>query len=86
MTWGAGRRDGNEGEIVSALQKAGVAVDYADRKPYDLVAGRGGASYLLEIKTRKGKLRESQERFIREWPGHYAVVRTAEEALKAVGL
>lgn len=82
----ASRRDEVEPQIVTALQKAGCSVDYAERKPYDLVIGRAGETYLLEVKTRKGRLRDSQVKFEKEWDGHYAIVRTAEAALKAVGL
>jgi hypothetical protein len=80
------RRDANEGEIVTALQCVGCDIDYAERKPYDLVVGRAGQTYLLEVKTRKGRLRQSQIDFERDWRGHYAVVRTVEQALTAVGL
>ena len=86
MSWGAGRRDNNEAEIVSALVKAGCDVDYVSFKPYDIVVGRSSQSYLLEVKTKKGRMRQSQVDFKRDWRGHYAVVRTPEEALKAVGL
>lgn len=80
------RRDSNEAEIVTALQRGGCSVAYAERQPYDLLAGRGGSTYLLEIKQRQGSLRASQLIFQREWKGHYCIVRTPEEALRAVGL
>ena len=71
---------------MAALQKAGCDVEYAYRKPYDIIVGRGFKTYLIECKTKHGKLRQSQVDFQRDWRGHYAVVRTPEEALKAVGL
>lgn len=80
------RRDSNEPEIVAALTKAGCSIDYVDRKPYDILCGRAGATYALEIKQRKGKLRDSQIKFQAEWKGHYAVVRSVKDALRAVGL
>ena len=93
MSWGAGRRDSNEATIVSALVKAGCDIDYADRKPYDIVVGKAGKTFLLEIKSLIGKrkpkkkpLTDSQRDFSTEWRGHYAIVATVEEALKAVGL
>jgi hypothetical protein len=51
MSWGAGRRDSNEPGIVLALTQAGCDVEYAERKPYDLVVGRALNTYLLECKT-----------------------------------
>lgn len=81
-----GRRDENEAEIVSALHEAGCDIDYAERKPYDVLVGRAGMCFALEIKAKKGRLQQSQEDFRRTWRGHYAIVRTVAEALKAVGL
>jgi len=78
------KRDSNEAEIVTALQRVGCSVAYAERQPYDLLAGRAGRTYLLEIKQRSGRLRESQLIFGASWKGHYKVVRSVEEALKAV--
>jgi len=80
------KRDNNEAEIVTALQRVGCSVAYAERQPYDLLAGRAGRTYLLEIKDRKGRLRESQLVFGASWKGHYKVVRSVEEALEAVGV
>ena len=80
------RRDTNEAEIVTALQRCGCSVAYAERQPYDLLAGRAGRTYLLEIKQRTGRMQASQLAFRQTWLGHYAVVRTVDEALRAVGL
>lgn len=57
-----------------------------ERRPYDLVVGRAGYNFLLEVKTKKGTLKASQVAFRQFWPGHYWIVRDADEALKAVGL
>ena len=93
MSWGAGRRDDSESAIAGALAKAGCDIEYATRRPYDLIVGRAGMTYLLEVKslfrTKKPKakpLTESQIDFKNSWRGHYAVVATPAEALKAVGL
>ena len=53
--------------------------------PLDLLVGFRGANYLLEVKTSKGKLRASQERFLGRWRGQAVVVRTLTEALQAIG-
>ena len=41
---------------------------------------------LLEVKTTKGKLNDLEQKFMDEWRGHYAIVRTPEEALRAIGM
>lgn len=61
-------------------------------KPVDLLAARAGINFLLEVKVPKakgergGKLTPEQEVFFKEWRGQKAIVRTPEEALRAVGL
>ena len=81
-----GRRDLTEAAIVAALLKAGCDVRYAEKQPYDLLVGRARQTYLLEIKSALGKLTSSQVEFLKDWRGHYAVVKTAQQALNAVGL
>jgi hypothetical protein len=80
------RRDGNEREIIQALEAAAcdvVQIDY----PCDLLVGRAGVNHLIEVKLPDGKLREGQERFAETWRGSRVhVVRTVEEAFRAVGL
>ena len=82
-------KDANHDEIASALVKAGCSVydasEFGDGFP-DLVVGRAGQCYLLECKTTKGRMREKQSVFEKNWQGHFAVVRSPMEALKAVGL
>lgn len=39
---------------------------------------------LLEVKTKSGRLKKSQERWMLEWRGHSCVVRSPEEACQAV--
>lgn len=90
--------DSNQKEIVEALRKAGCSVfitsgiggDFPD-----LVVGttgdlpewvkRQGNTVLLEVKTEKGKLSDGQTEFIVNFRGACAVVRSVEEALRAVG-
>jgi hypothetical protein len=75
--------DANAKGIKAALIAVGATVDH--RCPLDWLVGFRGANYLLEVKTAKGKLRPSQERFFAGWQGQKALVRTEQEALKAVG-
>jgi len=83
----ARQRDLNEPEIVQALEAAGF--DVLRGTDVDLIVGRAGASFLIEVK-RPGKATESrlrpiQRRLRASWRGHYAIVTTAQEALQAVG-
>lgn len=77
------RLDANHQAIVEGLKAHGYSVVPIGR-PVDLVVGKWGRTYLLEIKTQKGKLEPTQARFIREWRGHVAEVRTLQEALDAI--
>ena len=93
MKRNSGQRDLSEAAIAHALTKAGCDIEYAERKPWDLVVGRAGMTYLLEVKSLTGKrkpkmkaLTESQKDFRAEWRGHYQIVATPAEALKAIGL
>ena len=85
----AQKPDANHKNIVQALEKAGCTVYDATRVGGgfpDLVVGRGKKCWLLECKTEKGKLNAQQREFRDWWQGHFAVVRSPMEALKAVGL
>lgn len=75
--------DANHRDIRAGLEAAGATVD--SKGPLDLLVGFRGANYLLEVKTAKGKLRPSQARFLSAWKGQAVVVRTMDEALKAIG-
>ena len=77
------RKDNNHDEIRDALERVGATV--VPDGPVDLVVGFRGATYLIEVKTEKGKLRPTQENFVRRWKGHVSVVRSIEEALKVIG-
>ena len=84
----AAKVDANQAEIVSALRAVGASVLVLSRVGQgcaDLAAGFRGVTYFLEVKTDKGKLTTPEREFMDEWRGHYAIVRTPEEALKAIG-
>lgn len=91
----AGKRiDANQPAIVAALRNAGCSVAVTSdlgRGFPDLVVGRGGLTYLLEVKdgskpASKRRLTEAEARFHASWLGHVAIVETEAEALAAVGL
>jgi hypothetical protein len=79
----AKKRDENEPEIIEALEDAGCLVMQTDK--IDLLVQRGTQQFLLEVKMPKGKLTRLQAELLAEgW--RIAVVRSPEEALKAIGL
>jgi hypothetical protein len=84
----AKQRDLNEPEIISALQQCGCDVERIDL--CDLIVGRAGVNYLLEIKRpdrrSESRIKPRQKRMRSTWSGQYAIVTTVAEALKAVGL
>ena len=80
--------DANQKAIVQALRDAYCSVLPMHRLGQgapDLAVGRGGKVYFLEVKTDSGKLTPAELEFMQMWRGHYAIVRTPEEALKAIG-
>lgn len=78
------RNDTNMREIVEALEAGGCTVESIG-KPVDIAVGLRGKSYLFEIKTAKGKLRESQIKFINRWTGHVGVLRSVDDVLLFLG-
>lgn len=85
----ANTRDGNEKEVVDALQQIGASVFRLD-KPCDLLVGYRGRNYLLEVKlpvgprggTSHSHLNEWQEEFEDTWHGQFTVVRSPREAVE----
>jgi len=88
MRWAA-KTDNNQAEIIQALRDVYCSVLPMHRLGQgapDIAVGRNGIVYFLEIKSDKGKLTEDEQKFMDEWRGHYAIVRTPEEALRAIGV
>jgi Holliday junction resolvase len=84
----AARRDNNEAEIVSALEKCGCSVWRLSGKGLtDLLVGRAGQNYLLEIKNPDagGELTDDQVYWHQTWRGRAHIVSTVDEALIVVG-
>ena len=83
----AAKRDKNEELIVYALLAGGCSVTRLSQKGVpDLLVGRQGVNYLLEVKDAKGTLTGDQLDWSATWCGQASIVRTPEEALEAVGL
>lgn len=82
----AAKRDANEREIIEALLLAGATVRQLNEHAVpDLIVGYQGRNFLLEVKTPAGKLNDDQFAFFEDWNGQVEMVRTPEEALKAIG-
>ena len=76
-------RDGNEAEIVAALETIGCTV-YRIDQPGDLLCGRGGKNVILECKmpgkaNRKDQQKQRQMRA--DWKGQIAVVENPMQAI-----
>lgn len=90
----AARIDANQTQIVKALRKAGCTVQHlhsVGKGCPDLLVGRAGVNYLLELKDgakspSEQKLTPDQVIWHSEWGGSVAVVNSEEAALKEVGL
>lgn len=88
----AAKRDANEKEIVAALEACGCSVTRLSQKGVpDLLIGylhpvtRIPTTTLIEVKERKGTLTPDQMEWHADWAGEVYVVRSIEDALKAVG-
>jgi len=77
------KRDSNELEIIEALQAVGAKVMQLDE--FDLLVGFRDKLYMLEVKTKTGRLNKKQARLFREWAGHIWIVRSVDDALRRIG-
>ena len=83
----AAKRDINETAIIHALLGAGATVHQmsAPGMP-DLLVGYRKETYLVECKSKGGKLTPAQATFISGWLGRPVIVAySAEEALRGIG-
>lgn len=83
------KTDANHAAIIAALRQVGASVvslhAAGDGLP-DLLVGWRGANYLLEVKSAAGRLTPAQARLHATWAGRIAVVRSVDEALRAIGV
>lgn len=80
------RVDINQKEIVATLRACGFSVAHlhaVGKGCPDIVAGRFGVNYLIEIKSPKGKLTPAQIEFHDNWMGQVMVVCCVED-LRAI--
>lgn len=82
--------DKNQPAIVEALRRVGVTVEVIG-KPLDLLVCCRGETSLVEVKNPErtsddpeSRLTTAQIEFIARWPGKIHIVRTEEEAVRAV--
>jgi hypothetical protein len=78
-----GTADANQAEIILAIEKIGGHV-YDIDKPVDLLVEFRGIWLVIEVKTKKGKLEDSQKRFFEKVRAPAFIVRDIEEAVAAV--
>ena len=74
---------------MTALRKAGCSVQSLARVGAgcpDLLVGRAGSNWLMEIKTDGSTQNQAQLDWSRTWNGQCEVVRSLEGALAVVGL
>lgn len=73
------RVDNNQSEIVKELRKAGFSVEVGHD---DILVGKWGLTAWIEIKTKTGKLKPSQEKLLQEFKGAYAIARSTEDVIE----
>jgi Holliday junction resolvase len=75
------RVDKNHSEVVEAFRKLGASVlslAPLGRGIPDLLVAIGGVTWLIEIKSRKGKENDLQIEWAENWKGARAVVRDTQ--------
>ncbi len=79
------RKDANQKVIIDCLKKLGYSVleldDVKNGCP-DILVGKNGNNYLIEIKTEKGKLNELQQKFIERWNTRVYIIKNIDEAIE----
>jgi len=83
-----GNPDANQEAIIKVYRQCGwnVAITSKVGNGFpDLVVANHGDDTLVEVKIKKGKLRDSQIKFIRTWRGKpVAIIRSVEDALRHI--
>ena len=88
----AKKTDANQASLIAILREVGATVvdlSAVGKGCPDLLVGFRGVTYLLEVKNVKGKNRTTRDQdiFYAWWRGApVAIVRTADEALQAIGI
>lgn len=81
------KTDANQKQIISDLKKIGVSVLNLSKVGNgcpDLLIGWQGKNILIEIKTAKGNLNDSQIEFFKEWKGQKFVCKSINEIIEII--
>jgi hypothetical protein len=84
----AAKVDSNHREILEALREVGALVVSTAAVGMgfpDLCVGYRDKNYLLEVKGPKGELNPLQRALHGMWTGQMCVVRSVDDALRAIG-
>jgi hypothetical protein len=85
----AAKVDANQEQIVSALRAAGASVQSLapiGKGCPDLLVGFRDDNYLFEVKRGKEEPNDLQAKWHITWCAHVYVVRSADDALRAIGV
>jgi len=89
MSYAFRKSDANQKRIVETLRSVpGVSVFVTTIVKHgfpDLVVGFRGVTYLVELKTEKGKLTDDERDFFDSWTGQITIARSAEDILDMIG-
>ena len=81
--------DSIEPEIVAALREVGASVVHlwqaSKAGAPDLIVAWSGQVHLLEVKSPTGRLSKEQREFHAMWKAPIHIVRSVDEALRAIG-
>jgi len=78
----AQRKDANQKDIVMCLEALGFDV-ITMHTPTDLLLGRAGRTYCIEVKDgEKKKYTPAQIKFNATWRGHRATIRSVGDAIQ----
>lgn len=82
-----GKPDGNQQGIIDGLEALGYSVQRLQSVGNgcpDLLVGRGGNNWLIEVKMPGCVLNEAQRDWMKSWRGQAAVARSLEDCLHII--
>ena len=81
------RTDSNQAQIIAALREFGASVQdlsSVGKGCPDLAVGFGGKTFLMEVKTDKGKLNPREEKWHSSWRGSVHIIHDILEAIEII--